>query len=64
VYAVLLREFNGFDRWVRQCARTHGQAKLLMTTPAVGAIVALTDACAIDDPARFTSSNRPALISA
>jgi transposase len=27
-----------------------------MTTPAVGPIVALTYACAIDDPARFTSS--------
>ena len=32
------------------------QAKLLMSTPAVGPIVALTYACAIDDPARFKSS--------
>ena len=31
-------------------------AKLLMTTPAVGPIVALTYAAAIDDPARFSSS--------
>lgn len=58
VHAVLLREFNGFERWVRQCARGHGQAKLLMTTPAVGPIVALTYACAIDDPARFGSSKQ------
>lgn len=58
VHAVLLRELNGFDRRVRQLARTHGQAKLLMTTPAVGPIVALTYAGAIDDPARFRSSKR------
>ncbi len=31
-------------------------AKLLMTTPSVGAIVALTYAAAIDDPKRFRSS--------
>ena len=35
---------------------SHAQAKLLMTTPAVGPIVALTYAAAIDDPARFKSS--------
>jgi transposase len=58
VHAVLLRELNGFERWVRQCARGHGQARLLMTTPAVGPIVALTYACAIDDPARFGSSKQ------
>ena len=37
---------------------THVQAKLLMTTPAVGPIVGLTYACAIDDPARFKSSKQ------
>ncbi|MGH8115442.1 MAG: IS110 family transposase [Rhodanobacteraceae bacterium] len=58
VHTVLLRELNGFDRRVRQLARTHRQAKLLMTTPAVGPIVALTYAGAIDDPARFRSSKR------
>jgi transposase len=58
VHVVLLGEFNGFERWVRQCARRHIQAKLLMTTPAVGPIVALTYACAIDDPARFGSSKQ------
>ncbi len=34
------------------------KAKLLMTTPAVGPIVALTYAGAIDDPARFKSSKQ------
>ncbi len=57
-HAVLLREFNGFEKRVRSLARAHGQAKLLMTTPAVGPIVALTYACAIDDPARFKSSKQ------
>lgn len=58
VHAVLLREFNGLERQVRMMARTHVKAKLLMTTPAVGPIVALTYAGAIDDPARFTSSKQ------
>ena len=39
-------------------AREHGRARLLMTTPAVGPIVALTYAGAIDDPARFKSSKQ------
>lgn len=56
VHAVLLREFNDFEKRVRVMARAHGQARLLMTVPAVGPIVSLTYACAIDDPARFTSS--------
>jgi len=56
VRAVLLREFNGFEKRVRLMARSDAKAKLLMTTPAVGPIVALTYACAIDDPARFKSS--------
>jgi transposase len=58
VHAVLVREFNGFEKRVRTMARVHGQAKLLMTTPSVGPIVALTYAAAIDEPARFTSSKR------
>jgi transposase len=37
-------------------ARLHEKARLLMSTPAVGPIVSLTFACAIDDPSRFTSS--------
>jgi len=56
VRAVLLREFNGFEKRVRSMARSDKQAKLLMSTPAVGPIVALTYAAAIDDPARFKSS--------
>jgi transposase len=55
-HAVLLREFNGLEKHVRTLARSSPQAKLLMTTPAVGPIVALTYASAIDDPARFRSS--------
>ena len=37
-------------------AREHVKARLLMTTPAVGPIVALTYAGAIDDP---SASNPP-----
>jgi transposase len=55
-HAVLLREFNGLERHVRVLARSSPQAKLLMTTPSVGAIVALTYASGIDDPSRFHSS--------
>jgi transposase len=58
VRAVLLREFGGFEKRVRIMARANAQAELLMSTPAVGPIVALTYACAIDDPARFKSSKK------
>src|SRR5438270_4013379 len=58
VHAVLLREFNGFEQRVRIMARADAKAELLMSTPAVGPIVALTYACAIDDPARFKSSKQ------
>lgn len=56
VHAVLLREFNGLDKRVRDMTRSHAQARLLMSMPAVGPIVALTYASAIDDPGRFRSS--------
>ena len=56
--AVLLAEFNGFEKRVRAMSRLHVQARLLMSTPAVGPIISLTFACAIDDPARFTSSKQ------
>jgi transposase len=56
VHDVLLREFRGFERRVRTMARSDARARLLMSTPAVGPIVALTYAAAIDDPARFKSS--------
>ena len=56
--AVLLTEFNGFEKRVRTMSRLHAQARLLMSTPAVGPIVSLTYASAIDDPSRFTSSKK------
>ena len=56
--AVLLAELNGFEKRVRAMSRLHAQARLLMSMPAVGPIISLTFACAIDDPARFTSSKQ------
>jgi transposase len=56
VRAVMLREFNAFEKRVRKMARSDTQARLLMSVPGVGPIVALTFASAIDDPARFKSS--------
>jgi transposase len=58
VHTVLLREFNGFEKQVRTMSLLDARAKLLMSTPAVGPIISLTYASAIDDPARFTSSKR------
>jgi transposase len=58
VRAVLLREFNAFEKRVRAMVRSNARAKLLMSTPGVGPIVALTYASAIDDPARFKSSRQ------
>ncbi|WP_338826979.1 IS110 family transposase [Bradyrhizobium sp. 27S5] len=55
-HAVLRREFNGLDKHTQKLARSHPQARLLMTTPSVGPIVALTYAAAVDDPKRFRSS--------
>jgi transposase len=56
VHAVLKSEFAGFEKRTRSMARAHEPARLLMTTPSVGPIVALTYASAIDDPGRFKSS--------
>jgi transposase len=58
VRAVLLREFDAFDKRVRSLARMDARARLLMSTPSVGPIVALTYASAIDEPARFRSSKQ------
>jgi transposase len=55
---VLLREFNVFEKRVRTMSRSDARARLLMSTPAVGPIVALTYAAAVDDPARFRSSKQ------
>jgi transposase len=58
VRAVLLHEFNTFEKRVRALSRSDARTRLLMSTPAVGPIVALTYASAIDDPARFKSSKQ------
>jgi transposase len=54
--AALQLSFNGFEKRVRIMARQDARARLLMSTPSVGAITALTYVSAIDDPARFKSS--------
>jgi transposase len=56
VRATLRREFNGFEKRLRAIARSNTRARLLMSVPSVGTIVALTYAFAIDDPSRFKSS--------
>jgi transposase len=52
----LRRKFQGFEKRLRAIARGDTRARLLMSVPGVGTIVALTYAAAIDDPARFASS--------
>jgi transposase len=58
VHMVLLREFNGFEKRVRAMSRLHVQARLLMSIPAVGPIISLTYASAIDDPSRIKSAKQ------
>ncbi len=58
VRAVLQKEFAAFEKQTRKMARSDARTRLLMSTPAVGPIVALTYASAIDDPARFKSSKQ------
>jgi transposase len=58
VRVALRREFSRLEKQVRAMARTDSRARLLMSVPGVGPIVALTFASAIDDPARFTSSKQ------
>jgi len=58
VRGVLLREFNAFEKRVRAMSRSDARTRLLMSTPAVGPIVALTYAAAVDDPTRFKSSKQ------
>ena len=53
---VLARELQGLETRVRRLARDDERARLLMSAPGVGAIVALTYVAAIDDPGRFRSS--------
>lgn len=54
--AALEAEYNRLDRQVRAMAKASARARLLMTTPGVGPVVALDYASAIDDPSRFKSS--------
>ena len=58
VRAVLRKEFAAFEKQTRKMAHSDARTRLLMSTPAVGPIVALTYASAIDDPARFKSSKQ------
>jgi transposase len=58
VRSVLLREFNAFEKRVRAMSRCDARTRLLMSTPAVGPIVALTYTAAVDDPTRFKSSKQ------
>ena len=58
VRAVLRKEFAAFERQARKMARSDARARLLMSTPAVGPIVSLTYASAIEDPGRFKSSKQ------
>jgi transposase len=56
VHEVMRREFGSLEKRVRSMAREDAGARLLMSAPGVGAIVALTYVSAVDDPRRFTSS--------
>lgn len=58
VRSVLLSEFKAFEKWAGRMSLIDAKARLLMSTPAVGPIISLTYAAAIDDPARFTSSKK------
>jgi transposase len=49
-------QLRGLEKRLRDQAREDERARLLMTTPGVGVIVALTFAAAVDDPGRFRSS--------
>ena len=49
-------QLRGLEKRLRDRAREDQRARLLMTTPGVGVIVALTCVAAVDDPGRFRSS--------
>src|SRR5918993_960335 len=49
-------QLRGLEKRLRDQAREDERARLLMTTPGVGVIVALTFVAAVDDPGRFRSS--------
>jgi transposase len=54
--AVLGAQFARLEKQLRSLARGDLRARLLMSAPGVGVIVALTYVAAIDDPQRFRSS--------
>jgi transposase len=54
--ATLGEQLRLLEKRVRSLARDDARARLLMSAPGVGAIVALTYVAAVDDPARFRSS--------
>jgi transposase len=58
VREALRKEFAAFEKQTRRMVRSDTQARLLTSVPAVGPIVALTYASAIDDPGRFKSSKQ------
>ena len=55
---VLGAQLRGLDKRLCKQAREDNRARLLMTAPGVGVIVALTFSAAVDDPCRFRSSKR------
>jgi transposase len=54
--AVLAEQLGKLEKRLVSLARQDRRVRLLMSTPGVGVIVALTYAAGIDDPARFRSS--------
>ena len=54
--ATLCAEFRTIEKRLLAIARADNRVRCLMTTPGVGALVALTFSAAVDDPARFRSS--------
>ena len=52
----LFEQWQKLEKRLRSLAREDSRARLLMTAPGAGTIVALTYASANDDPARFRSS--------
>jgi len=55
---VLGEPLRGLDKRLCKQAREDNRARLLMTVPGVGVIVALSFSAAVDDPWRFRSSKR------
>lgn len=54
----LRQELAGLERRVRHLAQNDPVCRRMMSMPGVGAVVALTCRSAVDDPGRFTSSEK------